>query len=231
MILRRIIAHFRKQEWTAIGIDFVIVVVGVFVGLQVSNWNEERTAAVRREQIVATLVADLRDSQVARARFETEIEAGLTNWQSAVAADEAPPPFYYRIEGSDTPPRTWSTLQQMPLADMLDPVTLFDLAFYYSEMDGVGAKYVRYVVFVEDEILPNLRRDAAVFYTADRSALRPEYAANQDRLREWVVENQRLRRWAHCLIYRIESGRRFEQSCRRADFTLEGMPDLTEATP
>jgi hypothetical protein len=42
MILRRIIAHFRKQEWTAIAIDFVIVVVGVFVGLQVNNWNEAR---------------------------------------------------------------------------------------------------------------------------------------------------------------------------------------------
>lgn len=42
MILRRIIAHFRKQEWTAIGLDFVIVVVGVFVGLQVNNWNDAR---------------------------------------------------------------------------------------------------------------------------------------------------------------------------------------------
>jgi hypothetical protein len=42
MILRRVIAHFRKQEWTAIAIDFLIVVVGVFVGLQVSNWNEAR---------------------------------------------------------------------------------------------------------------------------------------------------------------------------------------------
>jgi hypothetical protein len=40
MILRRIIAHWRKQEWTAIGIDFVIVVVGVFIGIQVANWNE-----------------------------------------------------------------------------------------------------------------------------------------------------------------------------------------------
>ncbi len=46
MILRRIIAHFRKQEWTAIGLDFVIVVVGVFVGMQVSNWNAD--AADRR---------------------------------------------------------------------------------------------------------------------------------------------------------------------------------------
>ncbi len=44
MILRRVIAHFRKQEWTAIAIDFLIVVGGVFVGLQVSNWNEARVA-------------------------------------------------------------------------------------------------------------------------------------------------------------------------------------------
>ncbi|MBX3430522.1 MAG: hypothetical protein KF779_13155 [Hyphomonadaceae bacterium] len=50
MILRRVIAHLRKQEWTAIAIDFVIVVLGVFVGLQVSNWNaarSERSAEIR----------------------------------------------------------------------------------------------------------------------------------------------------------------------------------------
>ena len=33
MILRRVIAHFRKQEWTAIALDFIIVVLGVFVGM------------------------------------------------------------------------------------------------------------------------------------------------------------------------------------------------------
>lgn len=37
MLLRRVISHVRKQEWTAIGIDFVIVVVGVFVGIQVQK--------------------------------------------------------------------------------------------------------------------------------------------------------------------------------------------------
>jgi hypothetical protein len=39
MILRRVIEHVRDQNWTAIGIDFLIVVIGVFVGIQVSNWN------------------------------------------------------------------------------------------------------------------------------------------------------------------------------------------------
>ena len=37
MLLRRVIQHVRQQEWTAIGIDFVIVVMGVFIGLQVQQ--------------------------------------------------------------------------------------------------------------------------------------------------------------------------------------------------
>lgn len=42
MILRRIIRHFRNQEWTAVALDFLIVMVGVFIGIQVSNWNDAR---------------------------------------------------------------------------------------------------------------------------------------------------------------------------------------------
>lgn len=224
MILRRIIAHLRKQEWTAIGIDFVIVVVGVFVGMQVTNWNEERQAAVRREQVVALLVADLRDSQGAQARFEHDIEAGVARWQEAFAAGKLPPPYFLRIEGSDTAPKTWETLQRMDLGDSLDPVTLFDLGFYYSELDGVGVKYIRYVTFVENEILPHISRDPSFFYMADRSALKPEYAANVERARDYGRESRRLRTWSACLIYRLEARRTFEQSCRRADYRLEGMP-------
>ncbi|MGB6228622.1 MAG: hypothetical protein WBF53_00660 [Litorimonas sp.] len=32
----------REQNWLAIGIDFCIVVVGVFIGIQVASWNEAR---------------------------------------------------------------------------------------------------------------------------------------------------------------------------------------------
>ena len=39
MLLRRIIEHVKTQNWTAVAIDFFIVVVGVFIGIQVSNWN------------------------------------------------------------------------------------------------------------------------------------------------------------------------------------------------
>lgn len=61
MLLRRVIDHVRKQEWTAIWIDLVIVVVGVFIGIQVSNWNDER-ATVRRAAVFSErLRSDLRE--------------------------------------------------------------------------------------------------------------------------------------------------------------------------
>lgn len=60
MILRRVIAHFRNQEWTAIAIDFFIVVVGVYVGLQVNNWNETRGERTRETIFLANLAKDIR---------------------------------------------------------------------------------------------------------------------------------------------------------------------------
>ena len=41
----RFLTHLRQQEWTAFAIEFALVVIGVLVGLQVSNWNETRVEA------------------------------------------------------------------------------------------------------------------------------------------------------------------------------------------
>lgn len=60
MILRRVIAHVRKQEWTAIWIDLVIVVVGVFIGIEVANWNAERETKNKSVVFTERLKADLR---------------------------------------------------------------------------------------------------------------------------------------------------------------------------
>lgn len=51
MLLRRIIEHVKAQNWTAIALDFLIVVLGVFIGIQVSNWNAG-LAFEKREQLL-----------------------------------------------------------------------------------------------------------------------------------------------------------------------------------
>jgi uncharacterized membrane-anchored protein YhcB (DUF1043 family) len=63
MLLRRVIDHVREQNWTAVGIDFVIVVVGVVIGIQVANWNEERQGVEQQQRYVERLAADFRSIQ------------------------------------------------------------------------------------------------------------------------------------------------------------------------
>lgn len=58
MILRRVIAHLRKQEWTAIGIDFVIVVVGVFVASLVTDWNTARIERAAERVAIDQLIVE-----------------------------------------------------------------------------------------------------------------------------------------------------------------------------
>ena len=58
MILRRVIDHVRTQNWTAVGIDFLIVVVGVFIGIQVSNWNAARQMRAEEAVLVERIAFD-----------------------------------------------------------------------------------------------------------------------------------------------------------------------------
>ena len=44
MILRRMAQALRKQDWIAVLLEILIVVVGIFIGLQVNEWNEDRKA-------------------------------------------------------------------------------------------------------------------------------------------------------------------------------------------
>jgi hypothetical protein len=93
MILRRIIAHFRKQEWTAIFLDFVIVVVGVFVGLQVNNWNEARATDRQSAEFTERLRADLKIEYWNYLYLAAYLEEALANADRAIAALEGTKPL------------------------------------------------------------------------------------------------------------------------------------------
>lgn len=42
MLLRRITQHIKDQNWVAVTLDFLIVVAGILIAFQVTNWNEQR---------------------------------------------------------------------------------------------------------------------------------------------------------------------------------------------
>lgn len=42
MIFRRLSSALKRQDWVTVFIEFVLVIAGVLIALQVNNWNEER---------------------------------------------------------------------------------------------------------------------------------------------------------------------------------------------
>lgn len=73
MLLRRINQHVRNQNWFAVFLDFIIVVAGVFIGIQVANWNEALGDKELERQYIKKLAKDIHVEIVA---FE-EVEHGL----------------------------------------------------------------------------------------------------------------------------------------------------------
>jgi hypothetical protein len=66
MLLRRITEHVRIQNWTAVALDFVIVVVGVFVGLQVQEWAKEQDRRELETAYTTQLHNEIVDLQATR---------------------------------------------------------------------------------------------------------------------------------------------------------------------
>ena len=60
MILRRLAHRIRVQDWTAVAIEFAMVVVAVYLGLQAANWNDDRKERALERSYVARIAQDVR---------------------------------------------------------------------------------------------------------------------------------------------------------------------------
>ena len=58
MIHRRIAEAFRGQDWFTVFVETMIVVLGVFLGLQVNNWNAARGDRAKEAFAIAALRSD-----------------------------------------------------------------------------------------------------------------------------------------------------------------------------
>ncbi len=77
-MFHRIREHVAKQNWFAVGVDLGIVVIGVFLGTQANNWNQDRLerseAREYRSQIIDNLRAN--EGEIAmRASYYRQVRA------------------------------------------------------------------------------------------------------------------------------------------------------------
>jgi hypothetical protein len=60
MIINRLANGIRNQDWFVVIIEVMIVVVGLFIGLQVDDWNQARIQRLEEHQYLERLYSDMR---------------------------------------------------------------------------------------------------------------------------------------------------------------------------
>ena len=84
MILRRLAEGIKNQDWFVVMVEIMIVVVGIFIGLQVDDWNEDRKERAEEQNILENL----------RNEVSNNIESYRTN-SEALEAEQALYVSYY----------------------------------------------------------------------------------------------------------------------------------------
>jgi hypothetical protein len=183
MGLLRFVARLRRHDWTAAAIELAIVVLGILIALQVSNWNQDRLDRARGEayarRIHAELVADRSGS-----------EGALAFWNAVSAYGRQA--MAYAEDGTLAEGSRWRTVLAFYQASQIRTFKLEDTTF--AEMRAAGD-----LSLIADE---SLRTRLAQYYrltSTDESTqvLRhdPEYRRRVRGLTPWAVQEYI---WEHC---------------------------------
>lgn len=73
MMLRRLMEHLKVQNWGAVVLDLLIVIVGVFIGFQVTAWNEDRQLKAEEHATLLRLQSES-EQVVAYWRMEVQLQ-------------------------------------------------------------------------------------------------------------------------------------------------------------
>ncbi|HET7161448.1 MAG TPA: hypothetical protein VFI32_02075 [Rhodanobacteraceae bacterium] len=183
MAASRLIARLREHNWVAAIIELAIVVLGILIALQVSNWNQDRQDGVRADsyyrRIHSDLLADGRNMGVILA-FWSQVSA---YGGAAIAYGETG----RRVGDSD-----WKTVLAFYQASQTMPFEASDASF--TEMRSAGA-----LELIADE---NLRQRLEDYYSLSgvggQSIIRqqdPIYRKEVRGLTPWPVQQYI---WSHC---------------------------------
>jgi len=90
MILKRLRAEAASQNWFGVAVDLAILILGVFLGIQVNNWNQARLDRAEgreyRDRLFFDLESDQRDVAF-RIQYYGQV---LTHAQAALSALDKP---------------------------------------------------------------------------------------------------------------------------------------------
>jgi hypothetical protein len=193
----------RFGRWVA---ELVLVFVGVYAAFWLSNYQQHRQDAERRDRILAyieqTLSEGIESSKANRAK-EQEPEAA--EFRRALDAGEMPVrPFVFITDYS---PSDLATMLQSGGVQLFDVQTLKALRSDESVIRWGLARMARYQKLSDELIVPNLDQDISFFYDPATKKLRKQFEIYPNALEARVNFANELERTHRELLERIQAER------------------------
>jgi hypothetical protein len=158
--------------WVA---ELVLVFVGVSAAFWLSNYQQHRQDAERRDRILAFIEQTLREGiESSKTNRAKEQEPEAAEFRRALDAGEMPPlrPFVFITDYS---PSDLATMLQSGGVQLLDVQTLRALRDDEAVIRWGLARMTRYQKLSDELIVPNLDQDISFFYDPATKKLRKQF--------------------------------------------------------
>src|SRR5262245_834652 len=193
----------RIGRWTA---ELILVFIGVYAAFWLTNYQQHREEAGRRDQILAALEGQLREGiesgKINRAKEEQE----AAEFRRALEAGKMPPlkPFVFTTDYS---PTDWATMLQSGGIQLLDAQTVMAVRNDESVIRWGLSRMAWYQKLSDDLIVPNLDQDISFFYDPATKKLRKRFEIYPEALDARVKFANELEQKHTKLLKRIQAER------------------------
>ena len=155
MIVSRFTQNIRKQNWFAVIVDVLVVIVGIFLGLQVTNWQADITEQKTAEKYLVRLSSDLQDD-LQRMRHTEQFWRIIKNYTEQS--------LNYLEEPEKNTRTSWNIVLGFFQASQIDPFQVNDIT--YNELQQAGQ-----LSLLENHVL---RQKLAEYYSFNGSDIGSE---------------------------------------------------------
>lgn len=203
MIIRQLADAIKNQNWFTVLIEFVIVVAGIFVGLQVNDWNEARLDRAQERLNLERLLgeAEISVSYIRGMVEDVESDIGSQRELLKIMSSDGPLP-------QDTAAAEWGFESLNFMMALTPPRTVYDELAATGGLRLIRSHLVREAISEYYATLQNLQaqldyfRDVSISAGADQflaasDHVKAEYDPNHEISRRFVFDWPGLRADAH----------------------------------
>lgn len=163
MLIRRFVVALRQQDWNTVLLELVVVIAGIYLGLQVNQWVEERDLRRKEvEHLQALLidfnksVEDLKSAIDYKERQIQDLQELLTKGTAALGEERLDEIIYRGVYSTNTYVPTLSALRDLETSGNLslisDPEIRRGISELRAKIDEVDRSFAEYLFFHQNDL-------------------------------------------------------------------------------